>query len=180
MTADCVSGDSHGTAAPYLRMTKGGRRDGGRLVLSFRGSGRLVLSFRGSESDRRNLRTEILAPYLRMTGRVTGTYEGKAMTFSEKVYEYLKTVPEGRVVTYGMIAAAIGSPRASRQVGNALHRNPYPVVVPCHRVVNREGRLAPAFAFGGWEKQAELLRAEGVETDNGYVDICKYVWNGEE
>lgn len=60
MTADCVSGDSHGTAAPYLRMTKGGRRDGGRLVLSFR----------GSESDRRNLRTEILAPYLRMTGRV--------------------------------------------------------------------------------------------------------------
>ncbi len=70
MTADFVSGDSHGTAAPYLRMTKGGRRDGGRLVLSFRGSGRLVLSFRGSESDRRNLRTEILAPYLRMTGRV--------------------------------------------------------------------------------------------------------------
>ena len=64
--------------------------------------------------------------------------------------------------------------------GGALHRNPYPVVVPCHRVVNREGRLAPAFAFGGWEKQAELLRAEGVETDNGYVDICKYVWNGEE
>ncbi len=189
MTADCVSGDSHGTAAPYLKMTKGGRRDGGRLVLSFRGSGRLVLSFRGSgrlvlsfrgnESDRRNLRSEILAPYLRMTGRVTGTYEGKAMTFSEKVYEYLKTVPEGRVVTYGMIAAAIGSPRASRQVGNALHRNPYPVVVPCHRVVNREGRLAPAFAFGGWEKQAELLRAEGVEVNNGYVEMCKYAWNGE-
>ena len=55
MTADCVSGDSHGTAAPYLRMTTGGRRDGGRLVLSFRGSGRLVLSFRGSEATERIL-----------------------------------------------------------------------------------------------------------------------------
>lgn len=98
------------------------------------------------------------------------------MTFDESVYEYLKTVPEGTVVTYGMIARAIGRPRAARQVGNALHRNPTPVVVPCHRVVNREGRLAPAFAFGGMEKQAELLRAEGVEVLNGYVDVEKYIW----
>ena len=98
------------------------------------------------------------------------------MTFSEKVYEYLLTVPKGTVVTYGMIARAIGHPRASRQVGNALHHNPYPVVIPCHRVVNREGRLAPAFAFGGWEKQAELLRAEGIEVADGYVDLEKYIW----
>ncbi|MDE7158470.1 MAG: MGMT family protein [Clostridiales bacterium] len=101
------------------------------------------------------------------------------MTFDQKVYEYLKTVPKGKVVTYGMIAAAIGSPRAARQVGNALHRNPQPVVIPCHRVVNREGRLAPAFAFGGIEKQAELLRNEGVEVEDGYVDIQKYIWNGD-
>ena len=76
------------------------------------------------------------------------------MNFYESVYEYLKSVPKGKVVTYGMIAAAIGRPRASRQVGNALHRNPQPVVIPCHRVVNREGRLAPAFAFGGEQVQA--------------------------
>ena len=101
------------------------------------------------------------------------------MTFAEKVYEYLKTVPKGKVVTYGMIAAAIGSPRAARQVGNALHRNPQPVIIPCHRVVNREGRLAPAFAFGGWEKQAALLKNEGVEVEDGYVDIQKYIWNGD-
>ena len=101
------------------------------------------------------------------------------MTFDQKVYEYLKTVPKGRVVTYGMIALAIGSPRAARQVGNALHRNPQPVVIPCHRVVNREGRLAPAFAFGGIEKQAALLRNEGVEVEDGYVDIQKYIWNGD-
>jgi len=98
------------------------------------------------------------------------------MKFDESVYEFVKTVPKGKVVTYGMIAFAIGHPRASRQVGNALHRNPTPVVVPCHRVVNREGRLAPAFAFGGWEMQAELLRSEGVEVENGYVDLDKYLW----
>ncbi|MDE6676673.1 MAG: MGMT family protein, partial [Clostridia bacterium] len=50
-------------------------------------------------------------------------------------------------------------------------------IIPCHRVVNREGRLAPAFAFGGWEKQAELLRAEGVEVNGGYVDLEKYIWS---
>ena len=99
-------------------------------------------------------------------------------TFDRSVYEYLKTVPRGKVVTYGMIARAIGRPRASRQVGNALHRHPTPVVVPCHRVVNREGRLAPAFAFGGLDMQAQLLRSEGVEVVNGYVDLGKYLWDG--
>ncbi len=107
-----------------------------------------------------------------------GQNERKIMTFDECVYEYLKTVPRGKVVTYGMIARAIGRPRASRLVGNALHRNPTPVVVPCHRVVNREGRLAPAFAFGGMDVQAQLLRAEGVEVQNGYVDLSKYLWDG--
>ncbi len=98
--------------------------------------------------------------------------------FDQAVYEYLKTVPRGKVVTYGMIARAIGRPKASRLVGNALHRNPTPVVVPCHRVVNREGRLAPAFAFGGLDMQAQLLRAEGVEAESGYVDLSKYLWEG--
>ncbi len=96
------------------------------------------------------------------------------MTFDERVYEYLATVPEGKVVTYGMIARAIGHPRASRQVGRALHRNPQPVVIPCHRVVNREGRLAPCFAFGGMEVQAQLLAREGIEVKDGYVDLKKY------
>ena len=96
--------------------------------------------------------------------------------FSDKVYEYLKTVPAGKVVTYGMIAFAIGHPRASRQVGNALHRNPAPIVVPCHRVVNRMGRLAPEFAFGGSEVQASLLRSEGVGVVDGSVDLNEYLW----
>ena len=79
------------------------------------------------------------------------------MTFFEAVYEVVSRVPRGKVITYGMIARAIGHPRAARQVGNALHHNPTPIIVPCHRVVNREGRLAPAFAFGGPDVQARLL-----------------------
>ena len=101
--------------------------------------------------------------------------------FFARVYAYLRTVPKGKVVTYGQIAFAIGAPRCARQVGFALHSNPQPIIIPCHRVVNREGRLAPAFAFGGLEAQAELLRAEGVEVveaeDGYFVDLKKYIYN---
>ena len=59
--------------------------------------------------------------------------------FFNSVYEYVKTVPRGRVASYGDVARAIGKPRASRQVGWALHSNPYYGVVPCHRVVFKDG-----------------------------------------
>ena len=102
------------------------------------------------------------------------------MTFFEKVYEIVKQVPQGKVVTYGQVAYALGSPRAARQVGFALHVNPQPGFIPCHRVVNRFGRMAPAFAFGGEEVQATLLRAEGVEVDENFtVDLEKYIFRGE-
>ena len=71
------------------------------------------------------------------------------MRFFENVYEAVQLIPRGKVATYGQIARMIGAPRSSRAVGYALHANPRPGVIPCHRVVNREGRLAPAFAFGG-------------------------------
>ncbi|MCD8293774.1 MAG: MGMT family protein [Clostridia bacterium] len=80
------------------------------------------------------------------------------------------------VVTYGQVARAIGFPRSSRQVGRALHVNPQPGIIPCHRVVFRDGSLAKAFAFGGEEIQAELLKAEGVEVNGGKVDLAKYGW----
>ena len=86
--------------------------------------------------------------------------------------------PLGRYEKYPSKDCALlmcGSPRASRAVGYALHFNPYPGVIPCHRVVNRFGGLAPAFAFGGVEVQAELLRSEGVEVSDDYkVDLAKY------
>lgn len=96
--------------------------------------------------------------------------------FFDRVYQFVKLVPSGKVVTYGQVARAIGAPRCARQVGFALHVNPEPGVIPCHRVVNREGRLAPAFAFGGIEIQAALLQEEGVEVTDGAVDLSRYQW----
>lgn len=101
------------------------------------------------------------------------------MTFFERVYEVIKQIPKGKVVTYGQVAYALGSPRAARQVGYALHVNPQPKIIPCHRVVNRFGRMAPAFAFGGEEVQAQLLREEGVEVKEDFtVDLSKYLYQG--
>lgn len=94
--------------------------------------------------------------------------------YFENVYNLVKKVPKGKVVTYGEIARAIGNSRMSRQVGWALHVNPKPGVIPCHRVVNRFGELSSAFAFGGVNRQAELLREEGVEVIDNKVDLNKY------
>ncbi len=100
--------------------------------------------------------------------------------FFEEVYAYIRQIPKGKVATYGQIACAMGRPRAARQVGYALHVNPQPFVIPCHRVVNRFGGLAPAFAFGGQEVQAQLLRDEGVTVDENYtVDLKIYLYQGK-
>lgn len=97
--------------------------------------------------------------------------------FFNRVYEFVKRVPAGKVVTYGDVARAIGSPRASRQVGWALHVNPEPGIIPCHRVVFRDGSLAPGFAFGGREVQKAMLESEGVGFSEEYkVDLNKHRW----
>lgn len=85
--------------------------------------------------------------------------------FYEAVYRAVSAIPRGRVASYGQIARAAGSPRAARQVGWALHRNPHPGVIPCHRVLFADGRTTPAFAFGGEDAQRALLEGEGVEFD---------------
>lgn len=95
--------------------------------------------------------------------------------FFNAVYEFVKRVPAGRVVTYGDVARAIGSPRASRQVGWALHCNPQQGVIPCHRVVFADGSLAPGFAFGGREVQKAILESEGIEVSEDFkVNLSKY------
>ncbi len=99
------------------------------------------------------------------------------MSFNKAVYEAVKQIPRGKVASYGQIAMVCGSPRASRAVGRALHINPEPGVIPCHRVVNSAGRLAPAFAFGGTDAQAILLISEGIPVSSGYVDMKKYRHN---
>ncbi|WP_423734835.1 MGMT family protein [Bifidobacterium primatium] len=83
-------------------------------------------------------------------------------TFSQKVYAVVRRIPRGTVATYGQVAALAGAPRNARFVGFALHANPEPGVIPCHRVVFRDGSLAPGFAFGGPERQRTLLEEEGV------------------
>ena len=105
----------------------------------------------------------------------------KKRSFYDAVYDEVVKIPKGKVATYGQIALLCGSPRASRAVGYALHFNPRPGEIPCHRIVNREGRVAPAFAFGGPEVQREMLLSEGVPfLPDGRVDLslCQYIADG--
>lgn len=83
-------------------------------------------------------------------------------SFNARVYEVVRRIPRGMVVTYGQVAALAGNPRNARFVGFALHANLEPGVIPCHRVVFRDGSLAPGFAFGGPDEQRTLLEEEGV------------------
>lgn len=97
------------------------------------------------------------------------------MNTFEKIYEVVKSIPKGKVATYGQVALLAGNPRWARVVGYALHVNPEPGIIPCHRVVNREGKVAPSFAFGGEGVQRQLLESEDIvfESD-GRIDLGKY------
>ncbi len=90
----------------------------------------------------------------------------------EEVYKYVKTIPSGKVMTYGQVAKALGI-KDTRKIGWALHANKSSDV-PCHRVVNKEGRLAKNFAFDGEVEQKRRLELEGVTfIDDTYVDLKK-------
>jgi methylated-DNA-protein-cysteine methyltransferase-like protein len=97
----------------------------------------------------------------------------------EHVYSIVRKIPRGKVATYGQIARIAGNPRWSRVVGYALHVNPDPDTIPCHRVLNRLGEVSPAFVFGGLDVQRSLLEAEGVAFEaDGRVDLATYQWDG--
>ena len=100
------------------------------------------------------------------------------MNTFEKIYEQVKKIPKGKVATYGQIALMAGNPHWSQVVGYALHSNPEPGVIPCHRVVNKQGKLAKAFAFGGENVHRDLLKNEGVvflNDDTVDLEKCRYV-----
>lgn len=101
------------------------------------------------------------------------------MNTFEKIYAVVRKIPYGKVATYGQIALLAGNPHWSQVVGYALHSNPEPDSIPCFRVVNRFGELSSAFAFGGINRQQELLEAEGVAVKDGKVDLKRYLWNGK-
>lgn len=101
------------------------------------------------------------------------------MNTFEKIYDAVKKIPKGKVCTYGCVAAMAGNPRWSRVVGYALHVNPDPSTIPCHRVVTKNGEVSKAFAFGGENMQRLLLAEEGIEfLDDGRVDLKRFIWMG--
>ncbi len=99
----------------------------------------------------------------------------------EQVYEVVRSIPVGKVATYGQIARLVNSSSSNtritpRVVGWALHANRDPDT-PCHRVVDRNGRLAPNFAFDGPKEQKRRLVAEEVKFKNeSHVDLNRYKW----
>ena len=93
---------------------------------------------------------------------------------TKRIYEAVKRIPRGKVATYADVAEMAGDRKMARTVGNALHKNPDPGTIPCHRVVNSKGELAGKYAFGGAWKQAQILESEGVEVVNGKVNLEEY------
>jgi methylated-DNA-protein-cysteine methyltransferase-like protein len=98
--------------------------------------------------------------------------------FSDRVFAVVRRIPRGTVATYGQVACMIGHPRSARYVGYALRNNPEPGdVIPCHRVVFKDGQISDGFAFGGPDVQRSLLQAEGVPfADDMHVaiDACRW------
>ena len=93
------------------------------------------------------------------------------------IYAVVKSIPKGRVMNYGSVAALAGFSGCARQVGFALHQNPDPKNIPCHRVVFKDGALSPAFRFGGMNMQQKMLQDEGVGFVSEKVDMGKYAIN---
>jgi methylated-DNA-[protein]-cysteine S-methyltransferase len=117
---------------------------------------------------------------------IAGFYEGRKLkfdlsllnfsrlsNFSAKVLKQLFKIPRGKVVTYSGLAAKIGSPRACRAVGTAMANNPFPVIIPCHRVIRADGAIGRFGGGAGMKK--ELLKKEGIVLDNKSIVPKKYI-----
>jgi len=95
------------------------------------------------------------------------------MNLTEKVYEYISTIPPGKVTTYGDIGKKLGT-KAYRGIGQILHRNPDWPKVPCHRVVMKDGSLAPNYGAGGPNIHRARLENEGVTFVGEKVNLEKH------
>lgn len=99
--------------------------------------------------------------------------------FTENVVEIIRSIPEGKVATYGQIAGLAGSPRAARQVVRALHSMSKKHRLPWHRVINAKGQIALQ-DDESYNEQRLSLEAEGVEIGlNGVIDLERYQWKPE-
>ena len=97
----------------------------------------------------------------------------------QKVYELLRAIPHGKVITYGELAKLLGNKAWARAVGNALHENPDGDKYPCYKVVNSRGELSQAYAFGGIDEQKRRLKKDGIIVENGKVDLTRYGYQNE-
>ena len=95
----------------------------------------------------------------------------KGTKFQIKVWEFLKTIPNGTVTTYSKVAEAIGYPKAVRAVANAIGNNPNPIIIPCHRVVRSDGTIGGYSGIGGINKKKSLLKKENIKLNQ----LLKYI-----
>ncbi len=102
------------------------------------------------------------------------------MKFNEKVLEFVKKIPKGKVTTYKIIAEKLGT-KAYRAVGNALKNNKKPIIIPCHRVVNSDGSLGWYMGKkSGKALKIKLLKKEGIQVKKKKIDLKKYLFRFEE
>jgi len=101
----------------------------------------------------------------------------EAKSFKEIVWEIVSSIPKGKVMTYGQIAALAGYPGSAQVVGWILHYTPPELNIPCQRVVNRFGGLASGYGWGGVYSHKKDLEKDGVEVREDFtVDLQKYQW----
>ena len=89
------------------------------------------------------------------------------MNLEQKIYKKLLEVPKGQITTYGELAKAVGLKNGQRIIGKIMNKNPYPVIVPCHRVVMSTGKIG-GYAYGEHVK-IKLLNDEGIQIKNDKI-----------
>lgn len=106
--------------------------------------------------------------------RVAGNIDS---AFVNRVYGIVAEIPSGKVATYGQIAEMAGDSSAARDVGSIMGHVPQGLDLPCHRVVNRTGKLAPDYAFGSQKRQRAMLEAEGITfLRDGRINVERHQW----
>ncbi len=89
------------------------------------------------------------------------------MNLDKKIYKKLLEVPEGKITTYGELAKAVGFTNGQRAIGRIMNKNPYPVIIPCHRVVKSDGKVG-GYAYGK-EIKIKILKKEGIKIKDGKI-----------
>ncbi len=89
------------------------------------------------------------------------------MNLQQKIYKKLLEVPKGQITTYGELAKSVGLKNGQRAVGKIMNKNPYPVIIPCHRVVMSTGKIG-GYSYGEHVK-IKMLGDEGIEIQNGKI-----------